>query len=310
MIDHNLIFKIIHNTLQEKPINIKEIIGKGFVNRTFFIETRETKYIVRAREENAISEYQKEKWCMNQAVLLGIPTPEVLYIGRYEDISYMIETFIEGDNGLDSNNPEEVWYYIGKYSKKLHSIPVLGFGLELTNPKLGEFTDTFSPTLTAQVDYNISQLTSTDSLYDLGVYEKDNVNELIKILEYIKLCNYSIGLNHSDLSRKNTIVNNGNVALIDYGCAIAHAVPLYDFSYIFGETVKGSEPSSSMVQSFIDGYGLSISELDDMKKDIYAVMLLNALDKTRWAVDHKEKDTVSYATFANKVLSHTLKFFK
>lgn len=311
MLDDKLLSMIINPFISEEILKISEIIGKGFMNRTFLVETVVAKYIIRAREEDTVSEYRKEKWCMEQAVKLGIPTPQVLHIGKSESLSFMVETYIDGTNGLDSDNPEEVWFYIGEYARKLHSLPISGFGSELADEHDGVFASHFSPTLTQQVDYNIEQLTADDYLLSLGVYNESNLIDIYKIFDYIKQCNYKIGFNHGDLSRKNTLISKNNiVTLLDYGCAIAHAVPFYDFTYIFGETVKGREPSDSMIQSFIDGYGITRGELNSMKKDIYSVMLLNAFDKVRWAFDHHDAETEYYASFANKVLVKALIFFK
>ncbi|NLV33985.1 MAG: hypothetical protein GXY21_05545 [Clostridiaceae bacterium] len=108
---------------------------------------------------------------------------------------------------------------------------------------------------------------------------------------------------------KNTLVSKNNIVpLIDYGCAVAHAVPFYDFTYIFGETVKGREPSDSMTQCYIDGYGITRGELNSMKKDIYSVMLLSAFNKVRWAFNHHDAEIKYYSSFANKVLTKTLGF--
>jgi len=311
MINAEFITNIIKRYFDEKVINIKEIIGKGFVNRTFLVQTDITTYIIRAREEDAVAEYHKEKWCMEQAILLNIPTPRVLIIDKFESISFIVTTYVEGINGLESSNADEIWYYIGYYAKKLHSLPVQGFGLKLLDKHNGVFIDDFNPTLNKQVDYNISQLTHDDFFLLYSVYDKSDTHDIVNIFEYIKQCNYKIGFNHGDLSRKNTIIDkNGVVTLIDYGCAIVHAVPYFDLTYIFGETVKGREPNESMIKSFIKGYGLSNSELEDMKKDIFAVMLLSVFDKTRWAMNHNDRDKEYYASVANKVLTQTLKFFK
>lgn len=50
--------------ISDEILIINEIIGKGFMNRTFLAGSVDSKYIIRAREEDTFSEYQKEKWCM------------------------------------------------------------------------------------------------------------------------------------------------------------------------------------------------------------------------------------------------------
>jgi predicted Ser/Thr protein kinase len=95
-----IVSQIVKEILPEKSIKVTEIIGKGFMNRVFLVETSKTKVIVRAREENAaFNENIKEKWCMEQALKHGIPTPKVFQIGLYDSVPFMIETFIDGING-------------------------------------------------------------------------------------------------------------------------------------------------------------------------------------------------------------------
>lgn len=309
MLDDNQLRTVIEPHLCGEILTITEIIGKGFMNRTFFMETTEARYIIRTRGEDVVKEYQKEKWCMEQAKALSIPTAEVVYIGKTESMSFMIETYIEGKNALDCDNPEEVWFYIGKYARKLHTLPVSGFGLELADGENGVFMNSFCQSIDEQVDYNLSMLTTDDYFLSYGVYTNEERKDIIRIFDYIKHRKYTIGFNHGDLSRKNMLVcKDGSFVLLDYGCAIAHAVPFYDLTYIFGETVKGREPSEGMIKSFAAGYGITIDELNTMKRDIYAVMLLNAFDKVRWAYDHNDKETEYYASFAKKVLAKTLEF--
>ena len=82
----------------------------------------------------------KEKWCIEQAAAIGIPGPEVLTIGVIDETAYMIQAFVEGDNGADSTVLKtDVWRQLGKYAKLIHSIPVKGYGENLIDPVHGEF---------------------------------------------------------------------------------------------------------------------------------------------------------------------------
>ncbi len=314
VLDEKTINRIAYDFFKQPTFNISEIVGKGIVNRTFLVETFEGKFIFRAREANATAEYRKEKWCLEQAHKLGVPSPQVIYIGVCEDVSYMIETCVDGINGFEGDKPEEAWFQIGSYAKKLHSIPVAGFGMELADEQNGVFTDGFSPTLERQIEYNISQLTPDDVFRSLGIYDESHLNDIVKVFEYVGWRGYRIGLNHGDLSLKNTMVDkNNNVSLIDYGCALAHVVPFYDFTYVLRDEFRANEANGTtegMIRSFMAGYGISPGEFNDMKKDIFAVMLLNAFDKARWAFDRRRESIKEYATFANKVLLNTLEFFR
>jgi thiamine kinase-like enzyme len=198
---------------------------------------------------------------------------------------------------------------MGDYANKLNSLTVFGFGLDLQDEQNGYFADYLNPTVTHQIDYIISQLTS-DVFLSLGVYCKNKINYILEIFEYIKHCNYKIGFNHGDLSLRNTIISEDNtISLIDYGCSMAHIVPYYDFSYILGENIKGRDPNNEMIQSFINGYGISLHEFTKMKNDILAVMLFKTFDKLRWLIDNDHTEIQSVSLFAKKVLAQTHAYF-
>ena len=94
--------RIASDFLHEEIKTSYQIIGKGIVNQVFVVETESRKVVVRMNDSAAFPSYVKEKWCIEQAAAIGIPGPEVLTIGVIDETAYMIQAFVEGDNGADS----------------------------------------------------------------------------------------------------------------------------------------------------------------------------------------------------------------
>ncbi|MBW3653821.1 MAG: phosphotransferase, partial [Actinobacteria bacterium] len=94
-----------------------------------------------------------------------------------------------------------------------------------------------------------------------------------------------LGLCHGDLSPKNVIDRDGVVSVIDWGCARGQLVPHYDLGVILCD---GLDEHSREFAALLDGYGLSLDVYHhEMREDVAALRLLEAVDKVRWALDRK-----------------------
>ncbi|KAI7253136.1 hypothetical protein KC345_g11411, partial [Hortaea werneckii] len=263
------------------------------------------KVVVRMNDAGAYAGYVKEKWCIEQAAAFGIPGPEALSVGIVDETAYMIQTFVEGDNGLDSTLPKsDVWRQLGQYAKRIHSIPVKGYGENLADPVQGEF---HSPahqgsdgSWLGYVQHNINSLTEEDRLIELGVLtwmQSQRVREQFKVL---KEETFRFGLVHGDLSLKNTIVNQaGQVILIDWGNAEVRTVPHGDMIWVMQCRILDGVPETEEFQAFLDGYG-GINAEDHAEMRV--MLLLKAFDNLRWAIDRSPDRIGSYADFAKQVV--------
>ena len=121
--------RIAGDFLLEQVKTSYQIIGKGITNQVCVVETESRKVVVRMNNKDSYPSYMKEKWCIEQAAAVGVPGPEVLSIGIVDETAYMIQAFVDGDNGSDSTVPgSDVWRKLGEYAKLIHSIPVKGYG--------------------------------------------------------------------------------------------------------------------------------------------------------------------------------------
>jgi aminoglycoside phosphotransferase (APT) family kinase protein len=301
--------RIAGDFLQEQVITSYPILGKGTVNQVCVVETGMHKVVVRMNNKDTLPSFIKEKWCIEQAAAVGVPGPEVLSVGIVNETAYMIQAFVEGDNGLDSNVPKSsIWSKLGEYAKLIHSIPVKGYGENLIDPVHGEFQ---SPSHAGSdgswqgyVSHNMESLTEHDRLIDLGVISLIESQRIKKLFENLKNQSFRFGLNHGDLSLKNTIVNQANqVVLLDWNAKVSvvpHATIAQLMHYQILELDEA--PSAEEFKAFIDGYGISEAELSDIRH----YLLLRAVDNLRWAINRSPDHIEPFAAFVRQVVDIVL----
>lgn len=283
-----------------------QIIGKGFVNQVCVVETESRKVVVRMNDTGTYPSYLKEKWCIEQAAACGIPGPEVLSIGIVDKTAFMIQAFVDGDNGLDSAVlKSDIWRQLGQYAKLIHLIEVKGYGENLIDPIHGVF---HSPSHAGSdgswlgyVQYNINSLTACDRLIELGVMNQNQSQKVRKLFENLKKETFRFGLIHGDLSLKNTIVNqSGQIILLDWGNAEVRWVPHGEIIGLMQCQILEGNPNKEEFSAFLYGYGNGISVED--YAEMRHLLLLKAFDNLRWAIDRNPDLIESYAAFAKKIV--------
>ncbi|MBS4220324.1 aminoglycoside phosphotransferase family protein [Bacillus sp. FJAT-49711] len=299
--------RITEDFLQERVIKSYQIIGKGSVNQVCVAETNNRKVVVRMNKADTYSSFVKESWCIEQARAVGIPSPQVLSIGIVDETAYMIQTFIDGENGLDSTKPKrDIWKQLGAYAKLIHTIPVKGYGENLISihgmfqspPHAGS-----DGSWLGYVNYNINSLTENDQLIELGVINQTESKKIRKLFEGLKEEKFHFALNHGDVSLKNTIVNNeGQVFLLDWGSAEVSVIPYGDIIEMLKCQILGREPNNEEFKAYLDGYGLMEKDLSSVR----VLLLLRAFDKLRWAIDKSPDLIKPCAAFAKQVVDMAL----
>ncbi|SEO03621.1 phosphotransferase [Paenibacillus sp. OV219] len=299
--------KIASDFLKEQVKASYPIIDKGIINQVCVVETESHKVVVRMNGKDTYASFVKEKWCIEQVAAAGIPSPDVLSIGINDETAYMIQTYITGDNGVDCLVPKtDVWRILGSYAKLIHSIPVEGYGENLIDPLHGRFE---SPAHAGSdgswhgyVQHNINSLTDDDRLIELGVISQMESLRVRSLFEKMKKERFRFGLNHGDISLKNTIVNDaGQVHLLDWGNAAVSVVPHGTVIQLMHYQILGlaEAPTKEEFQAFIDGYGLSANDLSGMRQ----VLLLKAVDNLRWAINRRPDLIDPFSAFAKQVIA-------
>lgn len=300
----NTISKIISDEFKEIPLKVLPVIEKGFVNLVFQVETESNKFIFRTNDFNSLDEYEKEKWAAARAIGKQIPTPQILKIGVYNNQAYSIQKYVEGIEGRNfSADKKFIWKKLGEYARQIHDIKIGGFGL-----KLRDMTQGNSQTLWLKyLDYNVESLNENDELLKLGVLTIAQSLTVKRIFENLKSRNFQFGLNHGDLSLKNTIVDdNGRIHLIDWGSAEASIVPHHDLIQLMKVQMEENDPDETDFAAFLEGCGICEDKYEEMLPDLKSLLLLRAFDKLRWALDWKIAELKNYVSLAKTTVERYL----
>ena len=298
------ISEIISDIFSEKALKISPLIGKGSVNQIFIVETASSKLVVRMNESNSLDEYKKEIWASEKAKEKGIYTPEILKIGVFDEKAYSIQEFVEGSEGRDALIDKKfIWKKLGEYASLIHTIKVAGFGLGFGDLTQGNAEKSWLKYL----DYNIESLDENDELLKLDILTKSQSEKIKGIFENLRLRKFEFGLNHGDLSLKNTIVDKFEIVnLVDWGSAEASIAPHHDLIELLKINVLENNPDDSEIRAFLGGYGISDDEYQMMLPDLMALSLLRAFDKLRWAIDWKIPEIEEYVFEARETVKRFL----
>lgn len=269
-----IIQQIIQNELNDSVQFIQQITGLGTVNEVFEIQCGNENYIIRLNDEAAKKiEYQKENWCIRRVLNLGIPSPKMLSIGVWKDVSFMIQNKIDGKNGQLCSVDEKlkIWNDLGRYAAIFHQVE----RIEVEEVEAAEFHKNWQ----AKLYYNLNELNEKDSLLGDKFLTSKEHNQVIKILSTLKNRVFQVGLVHGDLCPRNTIWNRETTYLLDWGTAEINIVPHNEIGLIS----MSNEATEREFNAFLRGYGMSISDFHKIEKDIRTLNLLHQLDKYRWA---------------------------
>lgn len=280
-------------------VSLEPILGLGSVNQVYRADTDQGSFLIRLRQgEGAYREYLKERFCLEQAALAGILVPRPFDVGFRDNISYMVEEFLDGVNGsLCQERCEYIWETLGEYAHKIHCIPVSGFGLDMEGD--GVFVNHFSPTLEDHIAYNVKSLTPDDVLMGKAYLpeQQERIRYELQHLLDIQLSagnlpreRLPMGLIHGDLSLRNTILRGERVYLIDFGCAFAGVIP-------YEEVISSGIPSEGL-DCFWRGYFKDGNQFEIDQHLMKVLSLLYSYDKLRWAFDHQIEDIEGYITNA------------
>ena len=303
--DIQLASRITSSLLNEPLVEVTPLIGKGSVNKVFVVKAVNHKVVARISDRSeALDEYTKEAWCIEHAAARGVPVAVVLSVGRCEGSAYIIQSYIAGDEGRESPVPKlEIWRELGRYAKLIHSIEVVGLGLELSEITQGDARKSWLRYL----EYNIESLTEDDPLIKLKVLTQLQSKFIKEVFADLKRREFKFGLNHGDISLKNTIVDTrGRVNLLDWGSAEAGIVPHHDLIQMLKMNMLEGDPDGEEIRAFLDGYGISPAELERMMPELESLLVLRAFDKLRWAIDWNVEELDRFVSHAREAVSRCL----
>jgi aminoglycoside phosphotransferase len=304
--DTQLASRITSGFLNEPLVEVTPVVGKGSINKVFIVEGVNRKVVIRMSERSeALDEYTKEAWCIEHAAARGVPGPSVISIGRCEGNAYILQSYIAGENGIDSRAPKPgTWRELGNYARLIHSIGVRGFGAEMSQITGGDSRKSWLRYL----EHNIESLNENDPLIKLKVLTQRQSKLMRDIFAGLRDREFTFGLIHGDISLKNTIVDKrGRVHLLDWGSAEAGIVPHHDLIEILMMNMVEGEPEDAHIQAFLDGYGISPTEFKQMAPELERLLVLRALNHLRWLIDTNVKDLDKGIFHARLCVSYLLR---
>jgi aminoglycoside phosphotransferase (APT) family kinase protein len=202
----------------------------------------------------------------------------------------MIESYVEGPSGdtFSAGEQRSAWREIGTLLKRIHTVPVGGFGEELRDMSHGGSTN-----WNHYLDYNLAALGDNDPLLTKEILDKSTQQRLKSSFEKLKSIPMRFGLSHGDMSLKNVISHGGRLHVIDWGEANAHFVPQLDFGVILEDSLDSGSPEFAQL---LAGYELDLDGFEALESEINALRLLIRTDKVRWALDRKPERVAGRAS--------------
>ena len=256
------------------------LLGQGSNNFVFAGDGIVVKLSKPHREAGALGEYRKEAWCSGAARARGVRTPEVLEFGTLEGRAFQIQEFVAG-HAPAAAEAASTWRALGDAARRINGIAVEGWGGSMAAD--GVFAESWAQHLA----YNIASLTDADPLIARGVLDAASSAQLRAAFERLAAGSFRFALCHADLALWNTLIDaEGQVWLLDWGCAVAHVVPHHEFN----EIARGARPDAAMMGAFLEGYGMSRTEYDALRPERRALSALREVDTLRWALEKSPGD--------------------
>ena len=280
-----IIQAILQKELKEEIQSINEIKGLGAVNKIFDIKGISNSYILRLNEEaDKNIEYQKEKWCLDKVLSVGIPTAKVINIGFDFGIPYMIQEKINGINGQFCSPTEKqtIWKTLGKYAKKYHQIK------RIENKTVAQ--NEFHKNWKSRLEYNIKELNQEDSLLQNNILTSQEQQQSRRGLKKLINKEFKVGLVHGDLCPRNVIWSKDGIYLLDWGTAEINVVPHIEI----GILLMSGEAKEEAFKHFLEGLEISQKEYGNIQKEIETLNYLHRLDKYRWAETYDVQNIARY----------------
>ncbi len=273
--------------------DISPIVGHGSVNHVWVTGAGAARAVIRfAIDPLRTNELAVEAWCLRKAATAGIPSPGVIAQGCLRDVPYLRQPFVQGAPGNERRSPE-LWRTLGRYARTVHSIAVTD---DAPAALFSRFGRDLHEAWKAHLAYNVAQLTPADPLIALGVYSAGKQEWLRAALTELNDADLAFGLCHGDLSLRNLLVRDTcDPVLIDWGSASAGLLPFGDLLPAVRAHRLIDDPSSAELEALAVGLGV---RLEERWNTLECLLLLDALDVVRWAIDQRPdrlQDTIAAA---------------
>ena len=259
----------------------------GLTNMVFAINHVEGQFVIRlSPDAERIAEFKKELWATQKARKIGVPTPEVLAVGNtVVPTPYMISRRVSGAEATHHPRRHSIIHEMGRYASLINSIRTNSFGTNFDwTGKKQENQSSWSDYLEREllVDHRLETLEQHQMLL------KSQVKSLRTIIDEAKKITVRPVLNHGDLRLKNVIVDeDGEItAIVDWQDCLSTLAPHWEISIALHDL------SIDERHLFIEGYGLSNADVEEIAPLVKAFNLLNYATTIERAATEEDRKTL------------------
>lgn len=262
--------------------------SSGRTNYVFAVNHVEGQFVVRiSPEAEKINSFRKELWASQKVREAGVPSPEVIAVGN--DVAaepYMITRRVTGTEASHHPKRDRIIHAMGGYAALINSIQTHGFGANFDWTGDEKRIASWQAYLADEfgLERRLQLFSSNRILPDA---------ELEQLSQIIQRANARDGLNpalnHTDLRLKNVIVDDAGdiAAILDWEECLSTIAPQWELSIALHDL------SIDEKHIFLDGYGLSNTQIEQMAPLIKAFNLLNYSTAIETAVDKNDRKTLS-----------------
>ena len=220
------------------PVTDLRCIEGGLIAQTFVFRTDERDYVIRFNADNMDANFEKEEFIAVTYGSSAVPIPEVIAVGRLQELHYCITPRIVGER-LDRLSPEEVSQVLPSVIDTLNAIHDTdigqpeGYGLFDGNGR-GFFPDWFS-NLTFVKDEERSDgfYGKWHSLFETSFLDRHRFDRVYGQMEELLICcPNKRSLVHGGYGFGNLLIKNGQVSAVLDWIDSKYGDPLYDVAWL------------------------------------------------------------------------------
>lgn len=283
-----LVTKIIKHHFGRAPKGVK-FKPAGLTNFVFEAKTTAGSFIVRiGSSREKLKDYLKEQWAITNAHKIGVPVAEIVEVGsEIDNLPYMIQRKLDGDDSSHHPNRREVLRELGNYTRLIHSISTTSFGqvFDWSNKRLPR-----NKTWRDYLNDELEVARRMEVLEQANVLTPTHFKKLQSSVERIEKWKQAPRLNHGDIRLKNVITNEKGkiLAIVDWDNCISSIAPYWDFSIALHDL------SVDAKQEFLEGYGVRADEFKSMSYALKTFNTLNYVPYIERIIQRKESGLLAW----------------